>query len=118
MKSYYEYLEFNGALLFTVICLPEESGKFPIVIRRDPYVDAVEDSAEDEIVANFAASVENWLSHGYAVVYQHCRGRGKSTGDCIPYINEREDGLFLQDWVIKKLPGQDQFGGKRIQWKG
>jgi len=99
MKAYYEYLEFNGASLFTVICLPEESGKFPIVIRRDPYVDAVENSAEDEIVDIFAASVEKWLAHGYAVVYQHCRGRGKSSGDCIPYINEREDGLFLQDWV-------------------
>jgi len=99
VKNYFEYLEFNGASLFTVICLPEESGKFPTVLRRDPYVDADEFLGEDEIVSAFAASVENWTSHGYAVVYQHCRGRGKSTGDCIPYINEREDGLFLQDWV-------------------
>ena len=60
MKNYYEYLEFNGASLFTVICLPEESGKFPIVIRRDPYVDAVEDSAEDEIVDTPAnTTIEN-----------------------------------------------------------
>ncbi len=108
MKNYYEYLNFNSADLFTVICLPEESGKFPIVIRRDPYVDAVENSAEDEIVDAFAASVEKWVAHGYAVVYQHCRGRGKSSGDCIPYINEREDGLFLQDWVRQ----QSFYGGE------
>ena len=30
---------------------------------------------------------------------QHCRGRGKSTGDCVPYIYEREDGLNLQQWI-------------------
>jgi predicted acyl esterase len=39
------------------------------------------------------------MEHGYAVVFQHCRGRGKSGGDCVPYIFEREDGLFLQQWV-------------------
>ena len=98
MKNYSEYLEFNGASLFTVVCLPAE-GRFPTVIMRSPYVDAEEFMSEDEIVAAFAESVENWLSHGYAVVFQHCRGSGKSSGDCVPYINEREDGLFLQDWI-------------------
>ena len=77
MKSYFEYLNFNSADLFTVICLPNESGKFPTIVRRDPYVDADEFRGEDEIVATFAESVEKWTSHGYAVVYQHCRGRGK-----------------------------------------
>ena len=94
MRSYFEHLNFNSADLFTIICLPGD-GQFPTVIMRDPYVDAVEFLPEDEIVATFAESVAKWTAHGYAVVYQHCRGRGKSTGDCIPYINEREDGLFL-----------------------
>ena len=40
-----------------------------------------------------------WLDNGYAVVWQHCRGSGKSEGDCIPYINERKDGLSLQEFV-------------------
>ncbi|MBE6645295.1 MAG: hypothetical protein E7612_07975 [Ruminococcaceae bacterium] len=39
------------------------------------------------------------LDAGYAVVFQHCRGRGKSGGDCIPYVYEREDGLALQQWI-------------------
>ena len=33
------------------------------------------------------------------MVYQHTRGKGKSSGDCIPYIYEREDGLKLHDWI-------------------
>lgn len=98
-KSFFSYLEISDAQLFTVICLPSESGKFPTVIMRSPYVDVGESISEEEICANILKEKKIWLDNGYAVIYQHCRGRGKSTGDCIPYINEREDGLFLQEWI-------------------
>ncbi len=99
---YYEYIELNGAKLFTAVALPYEGGRFPTVIYRNPYVDEFEDSDEDEVCAWVLQTIKNFLDAGYAVVYQHCRGRGKSTGDCIPYINEREDGLFLQAWVRER----------------
>ena len=54
---------------------------------------------EEEICRNKSNEYKTWNENGYAVVFQHCRGRGKSSGDCIPYINEREDGLSLQDWI-------------------
>jgi len=98
-KVFYEYLEFNGAKLFTVVCLPDEDGSFPVMIYRTPYVDDAVNQSEAEICAEKLREHENWIDNGYAVVYQHCRGRGKSTGDCIPYINERDDGLFLQAWI-------------------
>lgn len=97
--TFYKYLEFNGAKFFTVICLPESFGSFPTVIMRNPYVDNDENFSEEEICQNKLKEYKYWLKNGYAVVFQHCRGRGKSTGDCVPYIYEREDGLFLQDWV-------------------
>lgn len=97
--AFFKYLENNGAKLFTVICLPQNCGRFPTVIMRSPYVDAEENSEEAEICKNKLSEFNGWLQNGYAVVFQHCRGRGKSTGDCIPYINEREDGLFLQEWI-------------------
>ena len=97
--SYFEYLNFNDAQLFTVICLPKKIGTFPTVILRTPYVDAHEFTDEKEICKGKLTQFKSWLDNGYAVIFQHCRGRGKSTGDCIPYINEREDGLFLQDWI-------------------
>lgn len=98
-KVYYQYLSFEGADLFTVICLPDTCGKHPTVIYRNPYVDSDETLTEDEICAKKANEYDVWIKHGYAVVFQHCRGRGKSSGDCVPYIYEREDGLFLQKWI-------------------
>ena len=100
--SFFEYLEINGAKLFTIICLPKESGKFPTIIMRNPYVDDTENISEQEICDNKLKEYKTSLDNGYAVIFQHCRGRGKSTGDCIPYIYEREDGLFLQEWIRKQ----------------
>ena len=98
-KVYFEYLNFNNADLFTVICLPQKSGTFPTVIMRTPYVDDDENLSEEEICKRILTDNAAWVNSGYALVFQHCRGRGKSSGDCIPYLNERADGLFLQDWV-------------------
>ena len=98
-RAFVDYLETGGAKLFTVICLPQEIGKFPTVIIRSPYVDDQEHISEQTICDNKLTEFKRWLDDGYAVVFQHCRGRGKSTGDCIPYINEREDSLFLYQWI-------------------
>lgn len=101
-SSYYAYLETDGVQLFTVVCLPPEGKKCPVVLFRSPYVDDMELRTEAEICAAYLAGNRNFLERGYAVVFQHCRGRGKSSGDCIPYIYEREDGLHLQEWVRKQ----------------
>lgn len=97
--SYCEHLNNDGAELFTCIALPDTTGIFPTVIMRTPYVDQTENTPDEELCQQFIKDQTEWLSRGYAVVEQHCRGCGKSTGDCIPYINERKDGLHLQDWV-------------------
>jgi len=99
---FFKYLNNNNADLFTVVCMPEINGKYPTVIYRDPYVDYAEHQTEDEICKNLSCEFKGWIENGYAVVFQHCRGRGKSSGDCVPYIYEREDGLFLQDWIRKQ----------------
>ena len=100
--TYYEYLQNNEVKLFTVISLPDRKGFFPVVIYRSPYVDSAELLSEDEICAQKAVEYQKWNEAGYAVVFQHCRGRGKSSGDCVPYIYERDDGLFLQSWIRKQ----------------
>jgi len=100
--SYYEYLNFNGADLFTLVCLPKKEGKFPTVIFRSPYVSATQDQEEQAIAEDCLVEYQPYVAAGYAVVLQHCRGCGKSSGDCIPYINEREDGLFLHEWIRRQ----------------
>ncbi|MBE6574339.1 MAG: CocE/NonD family hydrolase [Ruminococcaceae bacterium] len=98
-KVYCEYLDVNGIKLFTVICLPDENGKFPIVITRSPYVDHFENKSDKEMCDFWYEDSAKWTNRGYALVHQHCRGRGKSEGDCIPYVNERNDGNALYAWV-------------------
>ena len=97
--SRYHYLPVDGAELFTMVFLPEEQGKFPSVIMRSPYVDHEEHITEEKICANRLRDLMPWLENGYAVAFQHCRGRGKSSGDCIPYVYERADGLAMHDWI-------------------
>ncbi len=97
--AYYEYTDFDGEKFFTVVLLPEKEGCFPTVIYRSPYVHALIDRAESEIVQDYLSSFEPWLERGYAIVYQHCRGQGKSSGAFVPYVHEREDGAALRRWI-------------------
>lgn len=97
LKKYHEYL--TDAKLFTAICLPNETGKFPTVIFRTPYLDPKDIETDEKAVDAVEIATSTFMENGYAVVFQHCRGCGRSGGDCIPFINEREDGLFLQQWV-------------------
>jgi len=109
---YNEYIDVGGAPLFTFIGLPEKDGKFPTVIFRSPYVDAHSEKTDKEVCDSYFESLKVWMARGYAVVYQHCRGRGKSGGDCIPYINERRDGLALWDWIR----AQSFYNGEIYLW--
>lgn len=87
----------EGIDLFTVVITPAAEGKFPTIITRSPYVDAAEHKTDEQVALEKAEEVAAYTNAGYAVVHQHCRGRGKSEGDCVPYIHEREDGLALQE---------------------
>lgn len=97
-----EHIEFDGANFFTAVLLPQKEGTFPTVIFRSPYVQATVEMADDEVRQNLFTSFTDWLDRGYAVVFQHCRGQGKSTGAFIPYIHEREDGFALRQWIRKQ----------------
>ena len=85
----------DGVKLYTVVQLPKAEGRFPLIVRRNPY-------AKEKI------DIEEW-KHGemqgggkYGVVLQHCRGTGMSEGICIPYLSEHNDGLDLLEWIRKQ----------------
>ena len=81
----------DGVELYTVVVLPDDGkGKYPTIITRNPYC-----STNGGLEA-FRTQHE---CHGYAYVYQHCRGTALSNGICVPYVNERKDGLELLDWI-------------------
>ena len=100
--SYYEYYTFDGADFFTLILKPNRVGKFPVVITRSPYVSAAKEKSEEELLNQFEKDNILWAENNYVFIFQHCRGQGKSSGDFIPYIHEREDGLALRRWIRKQ----------------
>jgi len=78
----------DGVNLYTRIAIPKGGDKFPIIFIRTPYEHSHNGIAHDiSLYVN-----DKYINHGYAVVFQHCRGRGDSEGVCVPY-DEREDGL-------------------------
>ena len=79
----------DGVKLYTTLQLPQAEGKFPVIIIRNPYFSGRAD----------LSSLEEQDTRGYAIVSQHCRGTSCSEGVCQVYINERNDGLDLLDWI-------------------
>ncbi len=106
--SYYKYYNYDGADFFTLILKPNKTGKFPVVITRSPYVGNVKDKSEEELCDIFMQENIKWAENNYVLVFQHCRGQGKSSGDFVPYIYEREDGLALRKWIRQ----QDFYNGQ------
>ena len=75
--AFHKYLDVDNAKLFTIVCVPQDGGKFPTVVCRSPYVDITEQQTAEEVCADKLRDFKDWLDHGYAVVFQHCRGRGR-----------------------------------------
>ncbi len=77
----------DGVRLYTKMARPVGVEKCPLVIVRSPYQ---KDGTELQTFCELNLPL---VLAGYAVINQHCRGTGNSEGDCIPYINEHDDGL-------------------------
>lgn len=93
----------DGVKLYTLVSKPEGGGKCPVIISRTPYAPA--DAAGN---ARRIRSMKREKQYGYIQVSQSCRGTGKSEGEFVPYINEKNDGLALLEWVRK----QDFYNGE------
>lgn len=79
----------DGVELYTLVQRPEAAGRYPVKLWRNPYVQ------EDVDVE----ALERAELRGYVQVTQHCRGCGRSGGDCVPYQYERQDGLDTLAWL-------------------
>lgn len=94
----------DGVGVYAYAVLPMEDVRRPTVVMRTPYIrnSAYGDATNRAVSAEMQA---DWLPE-WALVRQHCRGRGASEGLFSPYVSEREDGLALLDWV-RRLPSYD-----------
>ncbi|GGK90700.1 X-Pro dipeptidyl-peptidase [Sphaerisporangium melleum] len=79
----------DGTVLRGSVHRPAEDGPFPALLVRSPYG---EDSFQ-------GTPLLPMLRAGYAVVLQHCRGRGTSDGEFRPWLDEGADGYDTIAWI-------------------
>lgn len=104
----------DSVLLYTEIYVPADykpGNKLPTIVSRTPYgVDS-----KIDICFTLAAL-------GYILVFQDCRGRGKSEGKFLPFIcegNDSEDTLKYieeQEWFNGSIGGYGGSYGGYYQW--
>lgn len=101
----------DGARLATDIYRPARDGKaldqrFPVILERTPYGKHLPsrselDSGETEARSRLEIA-QYFVSQGYVVVYQDCRGRYGSEGRFIKYLSDGEDGCDTIDWIARQ----------------
>jgi putative CocE/NonD family hydrolase len=79
----------DGVRLRTDIFRPAGPGPFPTLVSRYPYVADEMTDAGNILVAQ----------QGYAVVWQHCRGRYGSEGVFYPFRDDGPDGYDTVEWA-------------------
>lgn len=77
--------------LATDVYLPEGKGPWPVVLMRTPY-------NKDPMSAQHPP----WVTNGYVFVVQDCRGRFKSEGKYMPFMDDHFDGYDAVEWAAKQ----------------
>lgn len=85
----------DGVKLYTLVILPDGEGPHSVVFFRTPY----DPAPSEELIQSYAPMYAPYLENGFAIVWQHCRGRGGSEGDFVPFMGERADGLKTLSWI-------------------
>jgi putative CocE/NonD family hydrolase len=96
----------DGVMLATDVYRPPGDGPFPVLLERTPYDKTAPSRSErTAVVAQPRSRAEvalYFVGHGYAVVYQDCRGRYKSGGRFTKYLSEAEDGFDTLAWLLRQ----------------
>ncbi|MBG0826709.1 CocE/NonD family hydrolase [Planomonospora sp. ID67723] len=79
----------DGTVLRGDLYRPAEGGPFPTLLVRTPYGEPT-----FRMIPKIPA-----LEAGFAVVLQHCRGRGSSDGEFRPWLDEGPDGHDTIAWI-------------------
>ena len=101
----------DGVRLATDIYRPVVAGRvvtdpLPVLMERTPYdksgVSRSERSLRQLQPATRAAVAEFFARRGFVVVMQDCRGRYRSQGKFVKYVNEAGDGCDTLAWLLRQ----------------
>ncbi|MGA2777225.1 MAG: CocE/NonD family hydrolase [Steroidobacteraceae bacterium] len=92
----------DGVNLATDVYLPARGAERistpqPTLLERTPY-----GKSQDGTRHASTAVARLFASRGYAVVFQDCRGRGKSEGAYVKYLSDGADGFDCCAWIIEQ----------------
>jgi putative CocE/NonD family hydrolase len=108
----------DGVRLATDVYRPARGGKpapgrFPVILERTPYgktvVSRSERTAANPTPLSRAQVAAFFVSRGYVVIYQDCRGRYGSEGKFVKYLSDGADGydtcalIVGQPWCDGKI---------------
>jgi uncharacterized protein len=101
----------DGIRLDADVYYPEEEGRFPVLLMRQPYGRAI---ASTVVYAH-----PTWYaSQGYIVVIQDVRGRGTSEGEFELFVHEAEDGAEAVAWAAQLPCSTGQVGMYGFSYQG
>jgi len=101
----------DGVRLATDIYRPTRNGKpvpgrIPVILERTPYgktvVSRSELSVADPTPKSRAEVAAFFVSRGYVVIYQDCRGRYGSEGEFVKYLSDGLDGYDTCAWIVSQ----------------
>jgi uncharacterized protein len=96
----------DGVGLATDVYRPPGIGPFPVLLERTPYDKSAPSRSERTAAVaaprSRAAVAAYFVRHGYAVLYQDCRGRYGSEGRFTKYLSEAEDGYDTLAWLMRQ----------------
>lgn len=102
----------DGVRLATDIYRPAgEPGPFPVILERTPY------GKSQEGTRHASAAIARMLAaHGYVVVHQDTRGRGKSEGEYVKYLSDAADGYDCCAWIVKQPWCNGKIGAQGLSY--
>ena len=90
----------DGITLYADVYRPADGGPHPVLLMREPY---------DKTTAQAGSGYNHpswWAARGYVTVVQDCRGRYRSEGEFVPFVQRGTDGYDAIEWAAR-LPGAD-----------
>lgn len=99
----------DGVRLATDLYLPAGNGReaeipLPTIVERTAYGKGEQSRSEIEVgmaePMTRAQVASHFVRHGYAVIYQDCRGRHGSEGEFTKYLAEGPDGFDTLEWLV------------------
>ena len=96
----------DGVGLATDVYRPAGDGPYPVLLERTPYDKSAPSRSERTAAIakprTRAEVAHYFVRHGYAIVYQDCRGRYKSEGRFTKYLSEAADGYDCLAWLLRQ----------------